>query len=52
VLAHCPPKVMQHAVDPKKHLILSAKSGGRRQSCETGDACLGRWHAIEPAHYP
>ncbi|BFL65739.1 Transposase (plasmid) [Roseomonas mucosa] len=33
-------------------LTLSAKSGGRRQSCETGDACLGRWQAIEPTYYP
>ena len=33
-------------------LTLSGKSGGRRESCETSDACLGQWYAIEPAYYP
>jgi putative transposase len=33
-------------------LILSANSGCRRQSCETGDARPGRWQAIEPSYHP
>ena len=33
-------------------LMLSAKSGYRRQGCETSDARPGRWPAIEPSYYP
>ena len=33
-------------------LILSANSGCRRQSCETGDARPGWWQAIEPSYHP
>jgi putative transposase len=43
---------MQHAIDPQINLILSAKSGCRRQSYETSDARPGRWQAIEPSYYP
>ena len=32
-------------------LILSANSGGRRQSCVTGHPRPGRWHAIEPSYH-
>ena len=33
-------------------LILSANSGCRGQSCETGHPRPGCWHAVEPSYHP
>ncbi|WP_245624549.1 hypothetical protein [Belnapia moabensis] len=46
------PEVEELAVDLQINLMLSAKSGYRRQGCETSDARPGRWPAIEPSYYP
>src|SRR4051812_16010426 len=48
VLVHGAPEMEELADDRQVHLILSANSGRRRQSYETGHPRPGRWQAIEP----